>query len=81
MRGCADNVSAPYKAMAHIGHAREPMTSVHGNGLVLNNTKDGVKIEIRRTAADTAGNTTCYLFVVADALAEFENSDLRGILY
>jgi hypothetical protein len=58
-----------------------PDDSVHGNGLVLNNTKDGVKIEIRRTAADTAGNTTCYMFVVADALAEFENSDLRSIVY
>ena len=58
-----------------------PDDNVHGNGLVLNNTKDGVKVEIRRKAAGTAGNTTCYMYVVADALAEFENSDLRSIVY
>jgi hypothetical protein len=59
-----------------------PDDSIHGNGLVLNNTKDGVKIEIRRTAgSDAAATTTCHMFVVADAMAEFENSDLLSILY
>ena len=57
-----------------------PDNSIHGGGMVLNNTRDGVKIEMRQTTGDT-GNITCYMFVVADALMEVMNSNLRSIMY
>jgi hypothetical protein len=57
-----------------------PDDSIHGNGLVLNETKDGVKIEIRRTAGDdAAATTTCHMFVVADATVFFKSNELPNI--
>jgi hypothetical protein len=46
----------------------------------LNNTRDGVKLEMKRKVGGT-GNITCYMFVVADALMEVMNSNLRAIMY
>ena len=57
-----------------------PDNSIHGGGLVLNNTRDGVKLEMKREVGGT-GNITCYMFVVADALMEVMNSNLRSIMY
>ena len=57
-----------------------PDNSIHGGGLVLNNTRDGVKLELKRKVGGT-GNITCFMFVVADALMEVMNSNLRPIMY
>ena len=57
-----------------------PDNSIHGGGMVLNNTRDGVKLEMIRTTGGR-GNITCYMFVVADALMEVMNSNLRSIVY
>ena len=57
-----------------------PDNSIHGGGLVLNNTRDGLKLEMKRKVGGT-GNITCFMFVVADALMEVMNSNLRSIMY
>ena len=57
-----------------------PDNSIHGGGLALNNTRDGVKLEMKREVGGS-GNITCYMFVVADALMEIMNSNLRSIMY
>jgi len=57
-----------------------PSNEIHGNGLLLNSTKDGVKLQINREVHGT-GNITCHMYVVADALMEIVDSDLKSILY
>ena len=49
--------------------------------MVLNNTRDGVKLEMRTIIVGGTGDITCYMFVVADALMEVMNSNLRSIMY
>ena len=53
---------------------------VHGEGLHVNTTRDGVKLEIKRKTGGK-GNITCHMFVVADALMEIMNTELKSILY
>ena len=53
---------------------------IHGSGLALKDTRDGVKLEIRRKVG-VEGNITCDMFIVADALMEIKNSNLNAILY
>ena len=53
---------------------------IHGGGLHVNNTRDGVKLEIKRKTGGT-GNITCHMFVVADALMEIMNKELKSIMY
>ena len=53
---------------------------IHGNGLHLNNTRDGVKLEIKRKTSGS-GDIACHIFVVADALMEIMNSNLHSIKY
>ena len=57
-----------------------PDNDIHGNGLLLNSTKDGVKLQINRKASGT-GNITCYMYVIADALMEVSDSNLKSIIY
>ena len=40
--------------------------NIHGSGLALRDTRDGVKLEIRRTTGGS-GTITCHMFIVADA--------------
>ena len=54
--------------------------SIHGGGLHINTTRDGVKLEIKRKTGGT-GNINCHMFVVADALMEIMNTELKSILY
>ena len=54
--------------------------SIHGSGLHINTTREGVKLEIKRKTSGS-GNITCHMFVVADALMEIINKDLKSILY
>ena len=53
---------------------------IHGGGLQVNTTRDGVKLAIKRKTGGT-GNITCYMFVVADALMEIMNAELKSIKY
>ena len=53
--------------------------NIHGSGLALRDTRDGVKLEIRKKAGGS-GNITCHMFIVADALMEMKNSSLRSIM-
>ena len=57
-----------------------PDNGIHGGGLHVNNTRDGVKLEIKRKTEGT-GNINCYIFVVADALMEIMNTELKSIMY
>ena len=57
-----------------------PDNNIHGGGLTLNNTRDGVKLEIKRKVG-RSGNMTCHMYVVADPLMEVMNSNLKSILY
>jgi len=54
--------------------------SIHGNGLRLNSTKDGIKLELKRDTTGS-GKLNCYLFVISDAAMEVQNSDLKAIMY
>ena len=57
-----------------------PDNGIHGGGLTLNNTRDGVKLEINRKAGGS-GNMKCHMVIMADALMEVRNSNLKSILY
>ena len=57
-----------------------PDKDIHGGGFTLDNTSDGVKLEIRRETGGS-GKITCYMYVVSDALVEIEKSSLRSIIY
>ena len=59
-----------------------PDDSIHGNGLMLNETKDGVKLEITRTQSGSTGDTTtCHMFVVADAMVTIKDKGLLNVVY
>ena len=53
---------------------------IHGGGLHINTTRDGVKLEIKRKVGGT-GKIQCHMFVVADAFMEIMNTELKSILY
>ena len=57
-----------------------PDSEIHGGGFALDNTSDGVKLEIRRKAGGS-GKVTCYVFIVSDAIAEVMNGGLSSIKY
>ena len=57
-----------------------PDNDIHGSGIFLKNTQDGVKIEIKRQTGGS-GNITCHMFVVADATMEIKQSNLDSIKY
>ena len=48
--------------------------------VALKDTRDGVKLEIRKKVGGS-GNITCDMFIVADALMQIQNSNLNAILY
>ena len=54
--------------------------SIHGAGLPLDNTRYGIKMEIKRKTGGS-GTMTCYMFVVADACMMIMNSGLKEIIY
>ena len=57
-----------------------PDNGIHGGGLHINTTRDGVKLEIKRKVGGT-GKINCYMFVVADAFMEIMNTELKSIKY
>ena len=57
-----------------------PDDYIHGSGLNLTTTRDGIKLYIKRKT-EGSGILTCYMFVVADAVMGVMNSDLKEIVY
>ena len=57
-----------------------PDNTIHGSGLHLNNTRDGVKLEIKRKTGGS-GTIVAHMFVVADAIMQIVNADLKSIVY
>ena len=57
-----------------------PDNGIRGGGLTLNNTRDGIKLEINRNVGGS-GSMKCHMYVMADALMEVINSNLKLILY
>ena len=57
-----------------------PDNDIHGSDLFLKNTQDGVKIETKRQTGGS-GNITCHIFVVADAIMELIESNIKNIKY
>ena len=58
--------------------------NIHGQGLKLVNTQDGVTLEIKRAKNTSAGNDdriNCYIFVVSDAQMSIEGNQLKSIAY
>ena len=53
---------------------------IHGNGMHFEDTKNGVKLEIKRKKGGS-GDISCHIFVVADALMEIMKSNLNSIKY
>jgi len=54
--------------------------SIHGNGLLVNSVKDGIKIQISRKVGGV-GTITAYLYIVSDGLLEIQDGALKAILY
>ena len=57
-----------------------PDNNIHGDGFTLKNTRNGIRLEINRKVGGS-GNRTCHLFIMADALIEVMNSNLKSILH
>jgi hypothetical protein len=51
---------------------------LHGSGLRLVNTNDGVQLAITRS---TVTNLTMHVFVVADAQMSIQNSQLNSVMF
>ena len=54
--------------------------NLHGSGLKLVNTKDGVNLSIKRTASGS-GNVNCHIFILSDAQISILNIELESITY
>ena len=52
--------------------------ALHGSGLRLVNTKDGVHLEIERTTGGS-GTVKCFIFIVSDAQLVLVNRELESI--
>ena len=60
-----------------------PDNNIHGSGLEITTTRDGVNLEIRRRRRPGSSSRvlTCYMFVVADAVMAIMNGNLKEIVY
>ena len=57
-----------------------PDNKIHGNGYSLNDSYNGVTLEIDREKGGT-GIITCYMFLVSDAVMDVQNLNLKQIIY
>ena len=53
-------------------------TTMHGNGQRLVNTRDGVQLEIKRTASGS-GTTNCHMFTVSDSQMNIMSQQLLAV--
>ena len=57
-----------------------PDNDIHGSGLYIHATRDGVTLEIKREKVGTRV-LTCHMFVIADAVMSIVNGGLKEIRY
>ena len=55
-------------------------TSLHGNGVRLVNTKDGIHLEIERVATGS-GNVKCHIYTISDAQMNIMERQLQSVQY
>ena len=54
--------------------------NMHGSGIRLVNTKDGVQLEIQRTRSGS-GSVKCHIFILADAQFNILSNELESVTY
>ena len=54
--------------------------NLHGSGLRLVNTKEGVQLSIKRNTSGS-GNAKCYIFILSDAQLNIVNKELESVTY
>lgn len=54
--------------------------AMHGSGTRLVNTKDGIQLELERTASGS-GNVNCHVFVVSDSQMNIQGRQLESVQY
>ena len=54
--------------------------NLHGSGLRLVNTKEGVHLMIKRNTSGS-GNAKCYIFILSDAQINIVNKELESVTY
>ena len=54
--------------------------NLHGSGLRLVNTKEGVQLSIKRNTSGS-GNAKCYIFILSDAQINIVNKELESVTY
>jgi len=55
--------------------------SMHGSGVRLVNTTDGVQLELERKKSSTPGNINCQVFVISDAQFNILGNQLKDVQY
>ena len=53
-------------------------TSLHGNGVHLGNTKDGIHLENERVASGS-GNVKCHIYIISDAQMNIMERQLQAV--
>ena len=54
--------------------------NLHGSGLRLVNTKEGVQLTIKRNTSGS-GNAKCHIFILSDAQLNIVNKELESVTY
>ena len=54
---------------------------IHGAGYRIVNTRDGIQLEIKRTASTGEGTMNCYVYVISDAQVSLMNQGIKSIVY
>ena len=54
--------------------------NLHGSGLRLVNTKEGVQLSIKRNTSGS-GNAKCNIFILSDAQINIVNKELESVTY
>ena len=54
---------------------------IHGAGYRIVNTRDGIQLEIKRTATTAEGTMNCYVYVISDAQVSIMNQGIKAIVY
>ena len=55
-------------------------TSLHGNGVRLVNTKDGIHLQIERVATGS-GEVNCHVYTISDAQMNIMEKKLKDVQY
>ena len=53
---------------------------IHGSGRRIENASEGITIQLLK-AAETAGELTCYIYIIMDAQLHIENGRFHSAVY